>query len=164
MAISAGVSVVGTLYKGQMEKEQADAQAREAQIQAAQTEAAAVEEAKRIRKAGDRQAGAARAALAASGVNVNEGTAVTIEDDITSRTEDDAMQTLLTGQRRSSAGFRQASMIQKRGDAAQTASFLEAGATAARGWKAVNDAGGLKFGMTDSLTNFYQRGTRGVGD
>ena len=92
MALSTGVSVAGQLAQGQAAKAAANAEARAAENLAAQTRDAAQQEAVRIRKAGDRARGAARAQLAAAGIDVNSGTAVTIDGDIGTNAELDAFQ------------------------------------------------------------------------
>lgn len=141
MAISTGVSVLGQLHEGQARKQAADAQALENDIAAAQEREAAKQEASRIRAAGDRQAGAARAALAGSGIVVDQGSAVNINEDIYRGAESDAFNTLLTGERRAGAYNRQASMERAKGENAVTASILGSAtsmATAGKeyaGWK-----------------------------
>lgn len=140
MAISTGVSVLGQIQQGQAKQEASNANAQEQATQAAQEQVAAQEEARRIRKAGEKQAGAARAALAASGVVVDQGSAININEDIYQRSESDAQQILLTGKRRSDALNRQSSQSINAGQNAVTGSLLSAGATALTGWKGVRDA------------------------
>lgn len=137
MAISTGVSVVGKLQQGQAQRQAADADARQAQLQAAQERDAAMVEAKRIRNAGAKASGAARAQLAASGIDVGSGTAVVIDEEITRESETDAEYTLLTGQRRSGALEYSAAQSRSRGRNAVTASVLGSVSTGLQGWKAV---------------------------
>lgn len=140
MAISAGISVVGQIQQGQAQKAAADAQAREQEIAADQNRVAAQQEAARIRKAGERQAGAARAALAGSGIVVDQGSAMNINEDIYRGSESDAFNTLLTGERQTSSLMRSASQSRAAGDNAVTSSLLGAASTGARayaGWKSV---------------------------
>lgn len=134
MAISAGVTVVGTIAQGQAQKAAADAQAREYEDQAAAAQVAATEEAKRIRKAGERTAGAARAALAASGVVVDEGTGVNINEDIYRNSEQDAYNTLLTGKNQSGSLQRSAVQSRTAGSNAVTSSLLSAAGTGMQGY------------------------------
>ncbi|MES1979726.1 MAG: hypothetical protein V4451_16930 [Pseudomonadota bacterium] len=166
MALSAGMSVLGQLQKGQADKQAAEQQAqndiaragqfeRQAELdrlQADRETVAATEEAKRIRKAGERTTGTARAQLAASGVMVDSGSAININEDISGRAESDAMNTLLTGQRKAdsyryasdeslySAGMSRTSAAQNRakGANAQTASILSAVGTGLQGWRGIN--------------------------
>jgi hypothetical protein len=137
MALSTGVSVVGQLQQGQALKQAANAEARNAENLAAQTRDAAMQEAKRIRLAGDRTRGAARAQLAASGIDVNSGTAVTIEDDIGTNSELDAYNTLLTGDRKATSLQDSAAISRARGKNAVTSSMLGSVSTGLQGWKAV---------------------------
>jgi hypothetical protein len=137
MALSTGVSVVGQLQQGQAAKAAANAEARNAENLAAQTRDAAMQEAARIRKAGDRTRGAARAQLAASGIDVNSGTAVTIEDDIGTNSELDAYNTLLTGDRKATSLQDSAAISRARGKNAVTSSMLGSVSTGLQGWKAV---------------------------
>jgi len=141
MALSTGVSVAGQLAQGQAAKAAANAEARAAENLAAQTRDAAQQEAARIRKAGDRTRGAARAQLAAAGIDVNSGTAVTIEGDIGTNAELDAYNTLLTGQRKSTSLTDSAAISRARGKNAMTSSLLGSISTGLQGWKAVRSAG-----------------------
>lgn len=186
LAISTGLSVVGQLQQGKAQAAAANQNAANADFQAGQLNrqaeldriqgeretVAAAEEAKRIRKAGDKQSAAARAQLAASGVRVDSGSAININEDITGGAESDAMNTLLTGERRAkayrtSADETDRSATQARSSAsgyrtaasnARTSSLISAGTTALTGWRGV---GGR---ASDPIGNFYQRGTRGSGD
>ena len=137
MAISTGVSVVGQLQQGQAARAAANAEARQQEIAAAQERDAAMVEAARIRKAGERTAGAARAQLAASGIDVGSGTAVVIDEDITRGAYTDAEYTLLTGNRRGRAMDYSAAQSRARGKSAVTSSMLGSVTTGLQGWKAV---------------------------
>ena len=138
LAISAGVSAAGAIAQGNAQKQAKDAQALEYEIQAAQSRDAAAQEAKRIRAAGEKTAGAARAALAGAGVVVDQGSAVNINEDIYSKSESDAFNTLLTGNNQASSYQRSASMARGAGKDAQDASLLSAATSAGNayaGWK-----------------------------
>lgn len=138
MAISAGVSVMGSIAQGQAQKQAADAQAREYENQANAAKVAATQEAVRIRKAGEKTAGAARAALAASGVVVDAGTGVNINEDIYRNSESDAQNTLLTGSNQASSLNRSANQSRIAGNNAVTSSLLgaaSAGMQGYAGWK-----------------------------
>ncbi|WP_407213735.1 hypothetical protein [Enterobacter kobei] len=104
--------------------------------------AAARVEADRIRKAGRAQAAQANAALAASGVETGEGTALRITSGITGDAEQDAYQTILNGANQSARLNAQASADRISGRNASTSgyisagsSLLSAGGTAYNGWK-----------------------------
>jgi len=185
MALSTGLSVVGQIQQGNANAAAANQNAANADAQAAQLDrqaeldriqaqretVAATEEAKRIRKAGDKQAAASRAALAASGIMVDQGSSININEDITGGAESDAMNTLLTGERkakayttsadetnRSASNARsQAAQYRSAASNAKTSSLLFAGATALTGWRGIKTA-------SDPIGDFYQRGTRGAGD
>lgn len=139
MAVSTAMTVAGKLQEGAAQQEASNEQARQLAMQAGREQAAAEEEAKRIQKAGDRTAGAARAALAASGVMVDQGTSININEDIYKRASDDAYQTLLTGQRKASNLTANADQAIKSGQNAMTSSLLSAGASAFSGWKGVKE-------------------------
>lgn len=137
MAISTGVSVAGQLQQGMANQRASNAEARTAENLAAQTRDAAMQEAKRIRLAGDRTRGAARAQLAASGIDVGSGTAVTIDGDIATNSELDAYNTLLTGDRKSTSLTDSAAISRARGKNAVSSSMLGSISTGLQGWKAV---------------------------
>ena len=185
MALSTGLSVVGQIQQGNANAASANQNAANADAQAAQLDrqaeldriqaqretVAATEEAKRIRKAGDKQAAASRAALAASGIMVDQGSSININEDITGGAESDAMNTLLTGERKAKAyttsadetnrsagnARSQASQYRSAASSAKTSSLLSAGATALTGWRGVKTT-------NDPIGDFYKRGTRGAGD
>jgi hypothetical protein len=137
MALSTGVSVIGQVRQGMAARQAADANARAMDLQAAQTAEAAKQEAARIRKAGEKAAGAARAQMAASGIDVNSGSAININEDIYRQSESDAFNTLLTGERKATALQTSASSTRAAGRNTMAASVLSAGATGLQGWRAV---------------------------
>lgn len=139
MALSTGVSVAGQLSQGRAQQRAANADAAAQDIAAAQERDAAMVEAKRIRAAGDRASGAARAQLAASGVDVGSGTAVVIDQEITQGAETDAEYMLLTGDRRGRAYNTAAAQSRARGKGAVAGSVLGAVSTGLQGWKAVKE-------------------------
>ncbi|UNA35485.1 hypothetical protein LRM35_21340 [Klebsiella variicola subsp. variicola] len=97
-AIGASVLAAGgAVYSGQQQKKMSNYQAAQAEADAEASQKAAREEAERIRKAGARQAAAANAAMAASGVETGEGTALRITSGIAEDAEQDAYQTILNG-------------------------------------------------------------------
>lgn len=138
--IASGLAAAGTIYEGNAKKQAQDAQALGDDIQAAQEIEASKQEAIRIRRAGEKTAGAARAALAASGISVDSGTAININEDITQGAELDAFNTILTGKRKADAFQRSASQARAVGQNAVSASILSAAASGAKsyaGWKGV---------------------------
>lgn len=146
-AIGASVLAAGgALYSGQQQKKMANYQAAQAEADAEAAQAAARVEADRIRKAGRAQAAQANAALAASGVDTGEGTALRITSGITGDAEQDAFQTILNGANQSARLNAQASADRISGRNASTSgyisagsSLLSAGSKAYSGWVTAKD-------------------------
>lgn len=142
-AIGASVLAAGgAVYSGQQQKKMSNYQAAQAEADAEASQKAARVEADRIRKAGARQAAAANAAMAASGVETGEGTALRITSGITEDSEQDAYQTILNGANSASRLQAQAQADRFTGSNAATSgyinagsSLLSAGGTAYSGWK-----------------------------
>ncbi|EIK1465106.1 hypothetical protein LJV78_003622 [Salmonella enterica] len=142
-AIGASVlSAGGAVYSGQQQKKMSNYQAAQAEADAEAAQAAARVEADRIRKAGRAQAAQANAALAASGVDTGEGTALRIQSGIVGDAEQDAYQTILNGVNQGARLNSQAQADRISGKNASTAgyinagsSLLSAGGTAYNGWK-----------------------------
>ncbi|HCB0229292.1 TPA: hypothetical protein MYK72_004199 [Klebsiella variicola subsp. variicola] len=142
-AIGASVLAAGgAVYSGQQQKKMSNYQAAQAEADAEASQKAARVEAERIRKAGARQAAAANAAMAASGVETGEGTALRITSGIAEDAEQDAYQTILNGVNSSYRLQSQAQADRISGGSAATAgyinaggSLLSAGTTAYSGWK-----------------------------
>ncbi|MGG8186251.1 hypothetical protein [Klebsiella aerogenes] len=141
----------GAAYSGQQQKKMANYQAAQAEADAEASQKAARVEADRIRKAGREQAAAANASLAASGVETGEGTALRITSGITEDAEQDAFQTILTGNNQGARLNAQAQADRISGKNAAIAgnisagsSLLSAGGTAYSGWKSAK-AG--KYGL-----------------
>lgn len=142
-AIGASVLAAGgAVYSGQQQKKMSNYQAAQAEADAEAAQAAARVEADRIRKAGRAQAAQANAALAASGVDTGEGTALRIQSGIVGDAEQDAYQTILNGVNQGARLNSQAQADRISGKNASTAgyinagsSLLSAGGTAYNGWK-----------------------------
>ncbi|HBR2944223.1 hypothetical protein AB8R75_06620 [Klebsiella quasipneumoniae subsp. similipneumoniae] len=148
-AIGASVLAAGgAVYSGQQQKKMSNYQAAQAEADAEASQKAARVEADRIRKAGARQAAAANAAMAASGVETGEGTALRITSGVTEDAEQDAYQTILNGANSASRLQAQAQADRITGSNAATAgnisagsSLLSAGGTAYDGWKKAKTGG-----------------------
>lgn len=148
-AIGASVLAAGgAVYSGQQQKKMSNYQAAQAEADAEASQKAARVEADRIRKAGARQAAAANAAMAASGVETGEGTALRITSGITEDSEQDAYQTILNGANSASRLQAQAQADRITGSNAATAgnisagsSLLSAGGAAYDGWKKAKAGG-----------------------
>jgi hypothetical protein len=140
MALSTGLSMAGTLAQGVAQRRAADAEAQQMENIAAQQQDQAQAEAERIRRAGERTQGAARAQLAASGIVVDEGSAVLIDQEIGSTAEEDARMTLITGRRQADASRFSARRARARGANKQMESVLGAVSTGLEGWKGISEA------------------------
>ena len=146
IGLAAAGSVIGagaSIMAGQQQKEAADTQAELTRRQGAQDKDAAVAQAEKIRKAARQQQAEATANLAASGVSVGAGTPLRISNEIYKTSEQDAYQTILSGNRAYGSGATQANMLESSGANAATAGYLNAtssllgGAASAykAGWK-----------------------------
>jgi len=157
-AVTAGSSIM----QGMQAKETADANAELARRQGAADQDAAVAQAEKIRKAGQQQAGQANAALAASGVSIGSGTPVLIDEQIYRDSESDAMNTILTGTRQQRSANDQAALLESQGQNAQTAGFLNAGASVlaggakvGKGWTSVSSGPQLGSGLQAPTSGFW---------
>jgi len=154
-AVAAVAAIAGTAYSvysseqaGKQAKYNADAQSEQSQNDANDAASAATVQADRIRRLSRNRASEANAALAASGVQVGEGTAVNINEEITRNAEEDAAMTIFNGQKQKKQGYVDASNTALAGSQAQAAyrgqaaSTLVSGATQAySGWKAATRNG-----------------------
>lgn len=96
-AASAVYGAYSTVQAGKQQQLNASAQAEQAEADAKTEKSAAMVQAERIRKLARIQAGEANAALAASGVEVGEGTALNINREIYQNAEEDAALTVFGG-------------------------------------------------------------------
>ncbi|QXI40438.1 hypothetical protein [Pseudomonas xantholysinigenes] len=142
MAAATAYSTYNTVQQGRQAAMNASAQADQAQLDADNAASAARVQADRIRKTARSQAGEANAALAASGVEVGEGTALNINQEIYGNAEEDAVMTILNGENQRKRGYVDASNMalygqQQRGAANAQAigNVLQAGASYGM-WKA----------------------------
>lgn len=139
------LSGVSTLATGLQARQQGKYEQAQANADADAIEAAGLVEAKRVREIGKRQRGAARAALAGSGVNVDMGTATDLQQEITAAAEQDAMTAILNGSNTGRQLRAEGRMSALRGRQAFGGSLLAAGGDAAYGyskWKRAS-AGGV---------------------
>ena len=130
--LAAGASVLaagGAIMSGQQQKKMAGYQASQAEADAEAARAQGKVEAARIRKAGQAQASQANAALAASGVETGEGTAVRITSGITGDAEQDAYQTIFNSVNQSARLNAQAQADRIGGKNAATAGYISAGSS-----------------------------------
>lgn len=161
MVAVAGVNALQQVQAGRGAKAMANVQAQGADWQAQQEREQALQTAMVIRRAGQRQTGQARAALAASGVRVDEGTAALVQQDITRNAEMDAFQALLEGGRRARTATMEATGMRISGDQTAKAGQVQAMGTLLSGFAQGARASGWKTGGSISGTNdrpWYSRG------
>lgn len=143
IAASAAYSAYSSVQQGKQAQLNAEAQSEQAQADADDAASAAVVQAERIRKMGRIQSSEARASLAGSGVEVDAGTTLNINEEITKNAEEDAVMTILNGERQKRRGYVDASNMELYGRQQRAAansqavgSILSAGAQAGMaGWK-----------------------------
>lgn len=143
LAAATVYSVYTTQQSGKQAQLNADAQSDQSKADADTAASAAVVQADRIRRMARNQASEANAALAGSGVEVGEGTAVNINEEIIGNAEEDAALTIFNGRNQSSRLYNDAANYsmagkQARGNANSQSigTVLSAGAQAGMSWKA----------------------------
>lgn len=151
LVASSVLAAGGAVASGQQQKKMANYQAAQAEADAEASKAAAKVEAERIRKAGRQQASAANAALAASGVETGEGTALRVTSGITGDAEQDAYQTIFNEINTSNRLQSQAQADRISGSNAATAGYINAGSSLLAsggkgydGWKKAKEG---KYGL-----------------
>lgn len=142
MAASAVYGAYSTVQSGKQQQLNGEAQGEQAEADARTEKSAAMVQADRIRKLARIQASEANAALAASGVEVGEGTAVNINREIYENAEEDAVLTVMGGTNRSNRLNVDASNYRLAGNQARSnansqaaSSLLSTGAGMYTGWK-----------------------------
>lgn len=147
--IALSVGLGGLAAYGQVQTANAAADAAEAQgkaiaTQAGQEQDAANAQAERIRAAGKRQAAEATAAFSASGVSVDAGTPLKINEEITRGSSLDALNTIISAGRQGDASMTEAAGLgakaaatRKAGQIQAASTLMQAGAQAATasGWR-----------------------------
>lgn len=141
-AAAAVYSVYSTVQSGKQAAMNADAQAEQAAADANTEKSAAVVQAERIRRLARIQNSEANAALAASGVEVGEGTAININEEITRNAEEDAALTIFGGANRAQRLNADGSNYRMAGSQARSAAngqavgtLLSSASNAYTGWK-----------------------------
>lgn len=139
-----GLSAMNTLSAGRTAQTQGETQGMLNDYQAKVEIDNAMQMAKVIRRAGRRTEAAARTGYAASGVSVDEGSAVEVQQQIAMDVEQDAFAALLEGQR-SALGLRmQGNNARQQGRAARRASYVDALTTLGQAGYMASSAGGWK--------------------
>ncbi|MNJ17907.1 hypothetical protein D3C77_121980 [compost metagenome] len=142
MAAATAYSVYTTQQSGKQAQLNANAQSEQSQLDADAAASAATVQADRIRRLARNQASQANAALAASGVEVGEGTALNINEDIYANAEEDAALTIFNAQEAKKRGYADASNLALGGKQARQAAnaqsigtVLQTGAQIGMDWK-----------------------------
>lgn len=143
LAAATVYSVYTTQQSGKQASLNAEAQSDQSKLDADTAASAAVVQADRIRRLARNQASEANAALAASGVNVGEGSAVVINEEIIGNAEEDAALTIFNGKNQGARLNNDAANYSLVRDQARSnansqsiGTVLSAGAQAGMSWKA----------------------------
>ncbi|MCB2001689.1 MAG: hypothetical protein KDH93_19140 [Rhodoferax sp.] len=136
------ISALGALSQGRQAAATGKYQQEQAAADADAERAYAQIEAGKIREARSRTQSAARASVAASGVEVDVGTAELINQDIFASGEEDALTTVMNGATRARKLNAQGEGYAISGRNARTASALSAGSAFAKGWRSTVRPGG----------------------
>lgn len=124
------LSAISSMKQGESQHDWAEYQADQMRADAAADQGLARVQAKQIRAQGDRQRGSARAAMAASGINVDGiGTPTIVDKGISQRSEHDAFLTLLGADDRARRTDQQAYGAELQGDQARSAGYMGAGSS-----------------------------------
>jgi hypothetical protein len=144
--LGAGMSIMGQAQQASQQKKMYNAQAQQVANQAAYRKDATKAQAEKIRRAGVAQRSQTQAALAASGVNINEGTALELQKDVIRNSEEDALMTLLSGERAQQSGDMEAGLLMQAGENASknakygmASTVLSTAGSVASGWKTIKD-------------------------
>jgi hypothetical protein len=129
MAVGTAISAGAAIQQGEQQKDWNNYQADQAAADSKADRDIAMIQADKIRKLAKKQASEATAALAASGVDVGEGTAVKINEEIIGNAEEDAVMTIFGGADRANRGLAESSAYRTRGQQAQNAGHLNAGSS-----------------------------------
>jgi hypothetical protein len=145
-AASTAASVMGAQQQAKNQEAVAKHNAAQAQADANAEQSAAEVHADKIRKAGRIKASEATAQLAGSGVDVGEGSAVRINEDITAGAEEDAVMTVFGGKDRAARLNSQAAMdkwsasnYSKAGTINAASSVLSGASSMLRGYKTAGE-------------------------
>ena len=118
---SAAASGYSQYQQGKSQQRWGEYQANQAQADANAERSLAQVEADRIREAARKQRGVAKASLAASGIDVNEGISTKIDKEIVAGGEHDAMLAIFGGVDAQKRGYAQASALRSQGKQAAQA-------------------------------------------
>lgn len=136
--ISTAVSVLGSLSQASQKQDYYEWQSEQAKADAQAEREAADVRADKIRKLGVTQQSEAKAALAASGVEVGAGTPVRISQQIAKNAEQDAWNESLYGKRRGQRLDAEAQGYKIAGDNAMNEGYMRAGGSLLSSWSQNN--------------------------
>lgn len=138
-----------TIQTGRQEGALADYQAEQTEADARAEVGMAQLEAMRIRKAGQRQLAEANAAMAGSGIDTGEGSALNINREITQGAEEDAYLTIVAGNDRSARMGQDAYATRISGDMAERSALIQGGGSLislgnsmSKGWNTTSKTSG----------------------
>lgn len=129
MLAGTALSTGAAIQQGEQQKDWNNYQADQAAADSKADREISMLQAEKIRKLAKKQASEATAALAASGVDVGEGTAVKINEEIIGNAEEDAVMTVFGGADRANRGLAESSAYRTKGKQAQNAGYLNAGSS-----------------------------------
>lgn len=134
MLAATAIQAYGQIQQSQEVQAWGNYQARQAQADADAERGAAAVYADKIRKAGDAERGRQRAALAASGASLDSASADTIDRDIVSAYEEDALVSMFSGENRARSREAEGQSARLAGRRANRNALLSAAATGLSGW------------------------------
>lgn len=129
MGAGAAISAAGQYQQGQDAKTNANLQGSLIDRQAAEVVDSGEHEAEKIRKSAEAGRGSAVAGMAASGVEIGEGSALEVERKILLNGEEDAMMTILNANRQARNMRDQARLVRHGGQQAKDASYTQMAGT-----------------------------------
>lgn len=161
MMISTGFQVISALSQGQQQSDQAEWQSRQAAADAQAEREAGEVRAEKVRKAGRATQSQARAALAASGVEVGAGTAVKIVQDIGRNAEGDAQSELLSGLNRGARLDSESAGYNIAASNARTSSYMRAGGSLLSAGASAANSGWIRAEQAPAPVVYKDRGYYG---
>ena len=147
-AVAAVAAVAGAAITGYSSYQNNNAAGEQAQADASAEKARGRLEAERIRKEKEKTQSAARAALAQNGLDVNEGTALVINDEIEQAANYDANMAEVTGYNSSQRLKAQASQFKNNANTAAATGVLNTVSAGASGYSALTQQANKTQGST----------------
>lgn len=154
MLAATAFNVASSITRGQEEKSYRNFQAAQASADARAEREYSQIQADKTRRAGKSQQSEARAALAAGGVEVDSGTPLRIYQEIERRSEVDALQQILYGDRKGERLDQEASAQRIAGDRAYAGGIRGAVGSALRGGANMMGPGWVSVAKRDTSSDF----------